>query len=251
MDIRWWRRCAGWGLLGLGSLAAICHLVVRYPATLFRYSVREQGLTLRSDQPFDGSAGRAILAGVRARLDRVATGFEGSACITQTPWRRRLFFLPEPRAIGISMPFVSTIFIREAHVDRNRVVNSLGREVGLHLTLQHVIGHEFGHVITYRKVGYLRTLHQVPEWIREGIAEYVGGIDGFDFQQDCQAFLKNETIMGPPVPGVPPYRRLHLLVFFLIERRGWNLERLLRELPSQTAVEGWLRDECRTHFHSS
>lgn len=30
----------------------------------------------------------------------LAPGFSGQACITQTTWRRRLFFLPQPRAIG-------------------------------------------------------------------------------------------------------------------------------------------------------
>lgn len=51
--MRIWRRRLAWGLFGLGLLGAVAHLVVRYPIPFFRYAVREQGVALRSDQPFD------------------------------------------------------------------------------------------------------------------------------------------------------------------------------------------------------
>jgi hypothetical protein len=230
----WWKRL-GWLALAFTVLAVAMLIVLRHPAPLFRYSVREQGLTLRSDQPFDPDAARQILSRVRKRLDAFGPRFDAEVCLTHTRWRWRLFFFPAPRAAGLSYPVTPNVFIREASVERNRLLS-----VRRHFTLESAIEHELAHRVTYRSIGPYRTL-LLPEWIREGVAEYMAGVEGFDFEKDRQAFLKNDAIMNPPLPGFPAYRRFHLLVTFLLEKQGWSMERLLREAPTQNDVERALR----------
>lgn len=233
-----WVVCGLFGFLGAGLLA------LTHPAILLRHSITAQGLTLRSDRPFDTEGGVRILVEVRRCLDASPLGqtpFTADVCIVNSAWRRRVFFLPHPGAIGLSYPFTRHVYISGARVERNVVLAPAGFEVGAHFSLTHTIGHELGHVQTYRHFGRVRTLTHLPPWIQEGFAEYVGGIPDFEFEKDRQAFLAEAPLMGPPRPGAPPYRRLHLLIVFLLERQGWSVDQLFRERPAQAQVEAWLR----------
>jgi hypothetical protein len=211
---------------------------------LFRYSVTEQGLTLRSDRPLPEDSARRILNNVRQRLDGAPYSQPPAAadiCITNSEWRRWLCFLPSLKAVGISYPFFPNVFIRASRIERDRVINAAGNEISPYFTLTHYIAHELGHRQMYRHVGRVRTMVGLPQWIVEGYAEYVGGIPAFDFAQERKDFLAGATSMQPAIPGIPPYRRLYLLMVFLLEKQGWSMERLVAEQPEQQTVENWLR----------
>lgn len=241
-----WRRFR-WVAIGLLGLLGIEILLLRHPWILFRYSVTSQGLTLRSDRPFDPQAGARILAEVRRRLELSPLGhpaFTADVCIANTAWRRRIAFFHNFRAIGESYPFTPNVFLSGAWVEQDTVVAQEGFEVGAHFSLVHTIGHELGHVQNYRHFGRIKTLTHLPPWIREGFAEYVGGIPDFEFERDRRAFLCGDALMGPPRPGAPPYRRLYLLIAFLLEKRGWSVDRLFLECPDQSQVERWLRESA-------
>lgn len=227
-----------WLLGGLSlAMAATWGCLLCFPAPLFSHALKAEGLTLRSDRPFDAEAGRRILAEVRAR----GLGSGAEICIAQAEWRRRLCFLGHSGAIGISYPFTRNVFIRSSRIERDRVVHREGWEVGGYFTLTHVIGHELGHVQMYRRLGAWQTLVHVPMWLCEGWAEYAGGISDFDFERDAQAFLADAPSMQSPRPNAPPYRRLYLLTSFLVEKQGWSLERMAREKPDQVQIEAALR----------
>jgi hypothetical protein len=218
--------------------------LLQFPALLFHHAVSAHGLTLRSDRPFDEATAKRVLAQVRQRLDAAPfgkPGFSADICIANSPWRRWIYFTRHPKALGISLPFTRHVFLREARVDLDRMTHPTGGIIQSYFTLSHVIGHELGHVQMYRHFGRLRTLVGTSQWIREGYAEYVGGIFAFDFEADRRAFLAQDASMEPALPGIPPYRRLHLLMTFLMEKQGWTMERILKEKPSQETVEGWLR----------
>jgi len=243
---RRWARLGG--LMAFGLFAGWI-AIMQFPGLVFWYSVSERGLTLRSDRPFDEARARWLLTQVRQRLDGAPYGqpaFTADVCIAHSEWRRRILFLPSLKAIGISYPVTRHVFIRSSRIESNRVVNAEGREVGGYFTLGHVIGHELGHVQMYRKAGRMRTLAVIPSWIREGYAEYVGGIPDFEFDSEGRAFLAEDASMRSPRPGAPPYRRLHLLLVFLLEKQGWSMERLTRECPEQQSVEAALRAWLQT-----
>jgi len=82
----------------------------------------------------------------------------------------------------------------------------------------------------------------MPQWIREGYADYVGKGSDFNYAEACAAFLSGAPEMDFERSGL--YRRFHLLVAYLLDRKHWTVDRLLREpWPSQAEVESAIRGE--------
>lgn len=142
---------------------------------------------------------------------------------------------------GVAYPAItSNVYLRAARVGENRLLGPSGNVVPGVRTLDYYIAHEVGHVITGDYLGAWR-FHRLPQWVREGYADYVGKGGAFDYAEARSAMLADAREMDWRRSGL--YTRFHLLCAYLLEKRGWTVERLLTEPPPMEQVEAWVRAE--------
>jgi hypothetical protein len=226
------------GGAGVLLLAALGWALVRWPQPWFRWSARLGSLVLYSDQPVDPEAATAILEGVGARLaasSLYSTARPQAIYVCNSRWHRRLFMAPHPGAGGLNYsPWTTNVFISGADLAANRLVSPTGQPDLFGRTLDHFIAHEIAHTLEARAVGAL-TYWRMPDWAREGYAEYVGGGGRLDYAAAARSYLANDAAMTRPL--AVPYLRYRFLVTHLIEKRGWSDRAILATALSRDQVE--------------
>ena len=160
--------------------------------------------------------------------------------ICNSRWRQVLFFNKDYGAGGVAQyPVTSQVFLREARVEDDRLISPGGNPTPGDRTLGYFVAHEITHQLTGEDLGPFR-FWRLPQWVREGYADYVGKGDSFDYHDARRAFLAGAPEMDRK-SGL--YLRFHLLVAYLLDRQHWSVEQLLRIPPSQAVVEAAVRGE--------
>jgi hypothetical protein len=223
-----------------GYAAMLC-----MPRPFFPYSVRAGGLMLYSDRPLPDAAARHVL---RLSLNKLAncpfyaTYPEVNIYICNSRWRQMLFFNKDYGTGGVTqLPFTGNVFLRDAAVNDNRLISPRGAVVSGVRTLDYFVAHEVTHELTGRAIGSLR-FYRLPQWIREGYADYVGKGAAFQYDEARQALLAGAPEMDWKSSGL--YLRFHLLVAYLLDHRQWTVDQLMRgPWPDQALVESQIRAE--------
>jgi hypothetical protein len=242
MRRRWTSRLARLALAALvlfGGYAALLNV----PQPFFAHSVRAENITLYSDHPLPEEATRKVLLSAMGKLTKTplyAARPAASVFVCNERWREALFFNKHYGVGGVSpYPFTTNVFLREASFADNRLISQRRVPVPPPRTLDYYIAHELTHELTGRMVGPWR-FYRMPQWIREGYADYVGKGDGFHYEEARRAFLSGVPEMDFARSGL--YWRFQLLVSYLLDHQHWAVERLLREpWPDQAAVEAEIR----------
>ncbi len=107
-------------------------------------------------------------------------------------------------------------------------------------TLDYFVAHEITHQLTGEAIGPVR-FYRLPRWAREGYADYVGKEDAFDYSEARRAFPAKSPKMDWKRSGL--YWRFHLLVAYLLDHQHWSVEQLLKDPPSEAAVEAAINAE--------
>jgi len=217
--------------------------LLAFPQPLFAYRAQAGNLRLYSDAPFDVAAGEQALRLANAKLAKspLYRGKPASAFVCNTTWRRKLLFSYQDGAGGVAIPVItSNVFLRAARIGENRLLGPSGNVVPGVRTLDYYIAHEVGHLITGEHLGLWR-YHRLPQWVREGYADYVGKGGAFDYGEARAAMLDDAREVDWRRSGLDT--RVHLLCAHLLERRGWTVERFLTEAPAMEQVEAWVRAE--------
>lgn len=230
--------------IGLILFGMIVLSLFFHPQPLFLRSVRINHLSLYSDQAFSPSDGRKILEQVQLKLNAsplYSAQDHYAIFICNTQWRRVLFFFANRRAGSIVYyPLSSNVFLSGAAIEENRLISPSGKPDVLGRRLDHFIAHEIAHILTGRVTGR-RCYHDLPAWIKEGYAEYIGSRGTFDYGEAVQAFRTGAPKMN--TPAAAPYLRYNLLVAYLLEKRKWSPKQLFEISPSQDEVEAMLEKE--------
>lgn len=221
-----------------GYTAVLC-----IPEPFFAYSVRAESLVLYSDRTLPIAAAREVL---RLSLDKLANcplyaaHPDAAVFICNSRWRQILFFNTRYGVAGLSLyPITTNVFLRDAAVEDNRLIAPSGKPVSSPRTLDYYIAHEVTHELTGRTVGALRFC-EMPQWVREGYADHVGKGAAFNYDEARQAFLAGLPEMDFHRSGL--YWRFNLLVSYLLDRRHWTVDRLLRgPWPDQARLESEIR----------
>jgi hypothetical protein len=137
-------------------------------------------------------------------------------------------------------PLTTNVFMRDAIIEENCLIGPSGSRVSGVRTLDYFIAHEIAHTLTGQAIGGLK-YHRLPQWVREGYADYVGKGSAFNYDEARKAFLAGVPEMDWAKSGL--YWRYNLLVAFLLEKHGWSVQRLLEERVDQGAVEQLIRTE--------
>ena len=208
------------------ALAAL----LAFPAPLFAYAHTSGSFTFRSDAPIDAAGADAVAHDIRATLNAspFPVGDEPYALyVANDAWRRRLFFLIAPGAGGFVVPPLGPrhTFLSGADFPRGRLRAPSGRLLPPPRTLAYFGAHEFAHLLAAQRVGYLRHV-MMPEWVREGIADYAALGPVRDL-----ATLRRE--LGDRELGQTEwdahgyYVRYRMLVTHFLVEEKWTLDQLL------------------------
>jgi len=229
-------------ILALVPLLMLLLLNVPYP--LFSTSVSANNLTLYSDRTFDSAAGQHILELAAAKLAQsplYSTGQKHQVFICNAAWRQRLFFLHRYGVGGVNYyPFTTNIFMRNSIVDENALIGPSGNRATGERTLDFFIAHEITHTLTGQAMG-TRAFMLLPEWKREGYADYVARKSVFNYDEAKRAFLAGDPRMDPVKSGL--YLRYNLLVAYLLDKKHWRVQQILTMPIEQTSVEEMIRVE--------
>ena len=237
------KRILRWGLAA-ATLVALYLLLLCFPQAFFNSSVRANNLALYSDQPFSLEAGRHVLELVAEKLSAsplYSTEQSHQAFICNAGWRQRLFFNRNYGVGGLNQyPVTRNVFLRDALIDENCLIGPKGSPVPGDRTLDYFIAHEITHTLTAQAAGWV-DYYKLPQWVREGYADYVGKGTAFNYDEAKRAFLAEVPEMDWQKTGL--YWRYHLLVAYLLDKQHWSVQRLLAEPMEQAAVEDAIRAE--------
>lgn len=67
---------------------------------------------------------------------------------------------------------------------------------------------------------------RLPQWIREGYADYVGMGSNIDVDALYREYRAHDRRMDYEKSGY--YAKFRLLVAFMLDRKGWSIDQLLR-----------------------
>ena len=234
-----------WKIAAAGAAVFLLYLLLLcFPQPLFQSSVQADNLSLYSDQPFPTEAARHILELVGTKLSASPLYSPHQvhvAYVCNARWRQRLFFNRNYGVAGVNQyPLTSNVFLRDAVIEDNCLIGPKGNRVPGDRTLDYFITHEITHTLTARAVGWI-DYYRLPQWVREGYADYVGKGNSFNYDEAKRAFLEGAPEMDWEKSGL--YWRYHLLVAYLLDKQQWSVQRLLEEPPAQESVEEAIRAE--------
>ncbi len=227
------------------ALAGICLLLILQsnPQPFFATSVHAGNLALYSDRHFSSADGQRLLERVGAKLSTsplYADSQAHLAFICNAPWRQRLFFMHNYGVGGVNRyPLTTNVFLRDSIIEENCLIGPKGNRVEGDRTLDYFIAHEITHTLTGQTLGWHDYHFRLPQWVREGYADYVAKGSSFSYDEARVAFLAGSPKMDWEKSGL--YWRFHFLVAHLLEKERWTVERLLRDPVRQETVEDAVR----------
>jgi hypothetical protein len=207
--------------------------------------VRADGLVLHSDRPFSDAAAQRVLQLAEAKLATsplYSSQQVHDIYICNARWRQMLFFNKD-YGVGAVAPYpvTSNVFLRDAVIEDNRLISPRGVPVPGDRTLDYFIAHEITHQLTGHAIGPVRYA-RLPQWVREGYADYVGKGSSFNYDEARSAFLAGAREMDWNRSGL--YWRYHLLMAYLLDHRHLSVAQLLQDPPTQESVEEAIRKEA-------
>ena len=221
--------------------AILYSLLLYHPEQVFPFAVNDHNLTLRADLAFSQEGAISILRLVHEKLCKspfYTKEEQYQICICQTGWRKRLFFTFYQKAGGLCYPGSYIVYLSGADFMSNRLIAPSGKPVMDERTLDYFIAHELTHAMVGADIGIFR-FQALPEWIKEGYADYIGRGGVFLRPGARQAYLTDATEMTTPV--IAPYLRYNFLVSFLLDKLKWTPFRLHNNPIPQSVIELQIR----------
>jgi hypothetical protein len=230
--------------VAVAAIVALLGLLLSVPQPFFQSSVNAKNLTLYSDQTFTPESGQRVLELAEAKLATSPLYFAEQkhlVFICNARWRQRLFFTYVYGVGGVNYyPLTTNVFLRDSIIEENCLIGPNGNRVTGERTLDYFIAHEITHSLTGQAVGAI-AYHRLPQWKREGYADYIGKGTAFHYDEARRAFLANDPKMNYATSGL--YWRFHLLVAHLLDKQRWSVPQMLTETIEQSTVEEMIRAE--------
>ena len=215
-------------LFGLSLLFVIFPIV--YPEPLFAYKAEYKNLSIHADRPIPEAEGIRVLVEIKERLDAspIQVGdLSMKLFVANTSWRRNWLWIIAPSMAGgfVAVPGSgNSAFLSGADFMTNELIAPSGYRPHPPRTLVYYGAHELTHVAMAEIVDPV-SFYRMPEWIREGIADYVG----LPRENASSLYAK----IGENEPDIDmmrthgvyaPYR---LLVTYFVDEAGWSIDQLL------------------------
>ena len=215
------------------SLAYVGLLV--YPQPLFAYELRHAGIVLHATRPIP-DAMKTTLERARLRLDRSPLGAavqDGHVFICHSQSLFAVFARQNYRVGGIANWLIGGhVFLRESDLQNDRLIAPSGKPVAPDRPLSYFIAHELMHIGNERAVGRWH-YSQLPQWLDDGYADYVAR--DIDYADALKKLKSDARELDPARSGL--YLRYHLMVAYLVEKKGLAIGELLAHPPDRHTVE--------------
>jgi hypothetical protein len=233
----------GTGVFITALIALVCGLII-HPRPLFAYSLSGNMVELYSDAPINEAGGRAVIKETERTLAKwpINPGSQAETVrlfVVNSAWRRGILFTNRPHVGGlVYYPLSGTnAFLSGADFEKGLLIAPSGAVMQPPRTLAYYGAHEAAHLLTGREAGTLGYLN-MPEWIREGVADYIAleGAPDYPALAEAAGGLQGEAPLAV-INQFGVYPKYRLLVAFFLERQGWSLERLLQSSMSLEAAE--------------
>jgi len=233
--------------VALATTALSLGILITWPNPLFAFSLGSGKISVASDHPIPPRGGERVLRDCERLLERSPLKAKRShywLYVTNDEWRQRLFFFPQPERWGFAwyFGFGGHAFLSGADFETGRVVH-WGYVGTPPRTLAYLCAHELTHIVASEHVGLDR--FHVPQWVWEGLPDYVGIEKRETFDQLHDA-LGDDPVDIPMRVKYGSYPRYRLLVTYFIEQKGWSFEQLLQtRLTEDEATKIMRADEKR------
>jgi hypothetical protein len=226
------------------AFIAVIIFLLCVPHAFFQTPVSANNLSLYSDQTFASADGQRVLEIVQSKLANsplYSPAHNHQIFICNARWRQRIFFTYSYGVGGVNYyPLTTNVFLRDSIIEENCLIGPNGSRVTADRSLDYFITHEITHSLTGQAIGGI-AYHRLPQWKREGYADYVGKGVAFNYDEARQLFLANDPKMDYASSGL--YLRFNLLVAHLIDKQHWSVQRLLTDPIEQRVVEEMIRTE--------
>jgi hypothetical protein len=216
------------------GLAAAYVVLLAYPQPLFAYQLSHAGITAYSTTPIPDQM-RTTLERVRARINRsplIDPAVHQQVFICNTPWVFALFARTNYRAGGVANEIGRHAFLRESDMSSDRLIGPGGQPVAVDRPLSYFIAHELMHIAQSRHLGPLR-YYRLPRWTNDGYADYVAR--DYDLREALKKMKTGARELDPSLSGL--YIRYHLLVAYMLEKKGVDARALVESPPERETLE--------------
>jgi hypothetical protein len=231
--------------LAVAAVVAAWMALVVHPQPLFAYSVRQANVVLHARAPLPLEAG-PLLTDVVNRLSRSPLYDPARVhhvFLCDTPGLFGLLALWQYKVGGVSQTTLNgNVLIRPFSIERNAVIGRNGQDKHGERTLAYFIAHEVTHAMTADRIGRWR-YRKLAAFQTEGYADDVAFGRPLDLVRERTALIADAPEMSPRRSGL--YKRYELLVKYLLERRGFTVDRLLARPLKQADVEAQLLADTR------
>lgn len=240
------KRTLLWGGAALATPVLLFCVLITWPDPLFAFSLGSGKIVVASDRPIPFAGGERFLRDCERLLERSplkAKGRKYHVYVTNEDWRQRLFFVPHPKAWGVSYyyGFGGAAFMSGADFETGRVVH-WGYVGTPPRTLAYLCAHELTHIIVWEHVGLARL--RVPKWVWEGFPDYVG-IENRPSFEELRDALGDRPVDIPMMMKYGSYPRYRLLVTYLIEKKGWTVDQLLQTRLTEDEATQIMRADAK------
>jgi hypothetical protein len=219
------------------ALLGIYVALLAFPYPMFSYAASYRNITVYSDRPIPAAI-NPVLHTVENRLDKSPLNdpsLRHRVFICNSNRLFALFANSDYRVGGKNYVWLSrNIFLRQAHIDHDRLVGPSGNEVPGERTLAYFVAHEITHSLEVNYLGR-SAYFKLPAWKREGYADLVAKDGDFDFPQKLAAFQRGDREMDPARSGL--YLRYQLLVTYVMDKKQVSAQTLLAQPFDQEALE--------------
>lgn len=223
---------------GLFLLLSLSLGVLAFPEPLFAYSMSHGNFRVWSDRPL-GPAVRPVLDDAARRMETSELHDPDAVYrlfVCNEPWRMRIY----SQRLGATPGGVTdgwltrNIYLREVDFANNRMIPPSGILADADARpLSYFIAHEATHVMQSRAFGRFMALRH-PDWLVEGYADLVAKAGDFDFEENRRLLRTGDPRLDYGRSGL--YRRYHLMVALLVERKQISIRRLFADPPPEAAI---------------
>lgn len=226
-------------LLAAVALGLAFGAVLAAPYPLFEHRFVYGPYEVWSDRPIPEAATRRLLDEATRRISRSE--------LWSPDQRFRIFFCNEEwrlalysqrfngRMGGVADNLITrNVYLREADIERGVLIPP-GRVLrdAADRPLAYFVAHELTHVMQARRYGRLLAVSH-PRWLVEGYADYVAKAGRFDLAANRRLLMSGAPELDYARSGL--YRRHHLMVQWLLEVEGRDLDSLFARPPREAEV---------------
>lgn len=217
------------GLLYLGLLL--------FPNIIFAYKVEYKNCVVFSDRPIDNNI-KTILDTAFSRVsksDLYDKNQHFKILVCNDLWRYSFFTQGNTNAGAVTQySLTRDVFFRPCDITNNKIIPP--KEWLFAMTdrdLTYYFAHEMTHSVQSNFTGRLGC-YQYPTWLTEGYADYVAKAGNFDFNGNLK-MLHNKAPELDPKQGL--YRYYHLLVAYLIDKKGMTIKEIYENTPNELTLK--------------